>query len=166
MSDRSARASSWVPFLICAPMVVLDQATKLWVVDHLTFADKIVVIPRVFDLIHTRNPGAAWGMFGSHPHWLGLLSVVMLALLVVFRHHIVEDTPAQRVAYGLLLGGIIGNLIDRVKYGAVVDFLDFHIIRFPTFNVADVCISTGVGVYILATWRKPAPPASAPPPPA
>jgi signal peptidase II len=95
-----------------------------------------VVIPRVFDLIHTRNPGAAWGMFGSHPHWLSLVSLVMLVLLVVFRRHVLDDSTSHRIAYGLLLAGIIGNLIDRFKYGAVVDFLDFHIIRWPTFNVA------------------------------
>lgn len=159
--DPAVKRGAWLPFFICVPLLVLDQASKVWISTHLTFADRIVVIPKVFDLIHARNPGAAWGMFGSHPHWLALLSVVMFTLLVVFRRHILEDSTAHRVAYGLLLSGILGNLIDRVKYGSVVDFLDFHIIRFPTFNVADMCISIGVGVYILFGSRKPAP--AAPP---
>jgi signal peptidase II len=163
-APASGAGGAWLPFFLCAPFLLLDQITKVWVMRNLTLADHIVVIPRVFDLIHTRNPGAAWGMFGRHPHWLAALSLVMLILLVVFRRHILEDTRAHRVAYGLLLAGIIGNLIDRVKYGAVVDFLDFHIIRFPTFNVADMCITGGVAVYILfsrPSKAKPAPSSSA-----
>ena len=165
--DAHAKRGAWLPFFICAPLVVLDQATKVWISTHLSFVDRIVVIPTVFDIVHTRNPGAAWGMFGNHPHWLGLLSLVMLTLLVVFRRHVVEDTLPHRVAYGLLLSGIIGNLIDRVKYGAVIDFLDFPIIRFPTFNIADTCISIGVGIYVLFSMRKPpAKPAPSHPDPA
>ena len=152
--DAHAERGAWLPFFICAPLVALDQATKVWISTHLSFVDRIEVIPKVFQIVHTRNPGAAWGMFGDHPHWLGLLSLVMMILLVVFRRHVVEDTLPHRIAYGLLLSGIIGNLIDRLKYGAVIDFLDFPIIRFPTFNVADTCISIGVGVYVLFSRKK------------
>jgi signal peptidase II len=159
-APADAKRGAWLPFFLCAPLLLLDQVSKVWISQNLSFIDRIVVIPKVFDIIHTRNPGAAWGMFGSHPHWLSLVSLVMLVLLVVFRRHVLDDSTSHRVAYGLLLAGIIGNLIDRFKYGAVVDFLDFHIIRWPTFNVADICITTGVGVYILFSMRKPHPPAT------
>ncbi|MFT5499740.1 MAG: signal peptidase II [Kiritimatiellia bacterium] len=115
------------------------------------------VIPGFFDLTRLHNTGAAWGMLSDHPEILAIVSIVMFILLVVFRRSILSDTTSHRWAYGLLIGGIVGNMIDRIKYGYVVDFLQFFIgeAHYPAFNIADSCICVGVGIYIASSfWIK------------
>lgn len=141
----------WLSFAIA----VLDQATKYLVQCRFHVGDFVPVIPRLFDLHYVRNTGAAWGMFSGFSHWLVLVSVVMLIVLVVFRRWIMSDSTAHRFATALMIGGIVGNLVDRVRLGYVVDFLDFYWLErlgphhFPAFNVADSAICVGVGLYIL-----------------
>jgi signal peptidase II len=141
----------WLSFAIA----VLDQGTKLLIQTHFHVGDYIEVIPRLFDLHYVRNTGAAWGMFAGFSHLLVLVSVVMLTVLVVFRRSIMTDSLMHRCATALMIGGIVGNLVDRVRLGYVVDFLDFYWLErtgphhFPAFNVADSAICAGVGLYIL-----------------
>lgn len=141
----------WVSFAIA----VLDQFTKHFVQDRFHVGDYVEIIPRLFDLHYVRNTGAAWGMFAGFSHWLVLVSVVMLVVLVLFRRSIMTDSLIHRWATACMVGGIVGNLIDRVRLGFVVDFLDFYWLErigphhFPAFNVADSAICVGVGLYIL-----------------
>ena len=141
----------WLSFAIA----VLDQTTKYLIQSRFYVGDFVPVIPRLLDLHYVRNTGAAWGMLSGFSHWLVLVSVVMLLVLVVFRRWIMTDSTVHRCATALMIGGIVGNLVDRVRLGYVVDFLDFYWLErlgphhFPAFNVADSAICVGVGLYIL-----------------
>jgi signal peptidase II len=143
--------------LLAVGVAVLDQATKEWVLRAFALGESVPVIPGFFHLTYVRNTGAAWGLMSGSNHWLVVFSVVMLVLLVVFRHAFHGGRGIHRVGLGLLLGGIAGNLFDRMRYGYVVDFLDFHLggRHFPAFNVADAAITLGVGIYLLgAAWEE------------
>lgn len=138
--------------LISMAVALLDQVLKFLVQKSMRPGDTIPVVDGFFNLNHVRNPGAAWGILAGFQSWLIVLSVVMLILLIAFRRHFLTDTLCHRVATGLMCAGIVGNLIDRVRLGYVVDFLDFYWrgVHFPSFNVADVAICTGVGLYMLS----------------
>lgn len=139
--------------VLCASVAVavLDQVSKSVIRANLFLSEDRPVIPHFFSLSHVRNTGAAWGMMQGLNHWLVLLSVVMLAVIVIFRRHFLTDSLVHRISMGLMLGGIAGNVIDRIRLGYVVDFLDFYWRghHFPSFNVADSAICVGVSVYIL-----------------
>jgi signal peptidase II len=145
-----------MPVLLLGLIIaVLDQVTKY--VVRLTFAvgESRPVIHGVFDLTYVRNTGAAWGILGGQNASLTILSVVMLAAILFFRRSFLSDTWEHRVALGSMVGGIVGNLMDRLRLGWVTDFLDFHWngYHWPSFNVADAAICVGVGIYILsALW--------------
>jgi len=132
-------------------VVILDQLTKHAVRSHLNFNQPITVIPGFFDLRYIRNTGAAWGILEGLNQWLVVLSVAMLLAIVIFRRHLFHPSAGSQVAIGLMVGGIAGNLIDRIRLNYVVDFLDFYWGRwhFPAFNVADAAICCGVGLYML-----------------
>ena len=133
-------------------VAVLDQVTKFLVMQHLLVNSHVILIPGLFNLSHVRNTGAAWGMMQGFNPGLILMSVVMLVAIIGFRRRFMADTRIYRIIAGLMIGGIIGNLIDRLRLGFVVDFLDFHwkLHHFPSFNVADSAICIGVGLYILS----------------
>lgn len=137
--------------LLSLGIIVLDQATKQWIVLHFSLGESLPVIPGFFNLAYVRNPGAAWGMMGGLTGPLILLSVAVLVVLVFFRRSFLTDSLIHRLSLALMIGGIVGNLLDRIRLRYVVDFLDFcwqnH--HFPAFNVADSAICVGVGLYIL-----------------
>lgn len=136
-------------------IALLDQVTKYAVRISFSVGESRTVLEGFFDLTYVRNSGAAWGMFGGQNASLTILSVVMLVVMLVFRRSFLSDTWEHRVALGLMVGGIVGNLMDRLRLGWVTDFLDFHWRQYhwPAFNVADAAICVGVGIYILsALW--------------
>lgn len=139
-------------------IVVLDQFTKVWVrTSFVCGGEPNPVIPGFFNLVYVRNPGAAWGMLGGQQVILILLSIVVLVMLSIFHRRFLNPTLDHRIALGLMIGGILGNLIDRIKFGWVTDFLDFHIgtHHWPSFNVADSAICIAVGLYLLSSlWHK------------
>lgn len=146
-----------VPLLITIAITVSDQWTKLWVRAEFALGESREVVPGFFSFTYLRNPGAAWGMFGGHNMMLTLLSIIMLAVIFIFRRSFLSDTWEHRIALGLMAGGILGNLMDRVRWGYVVDFLDFNIAGYhwPVFNVADSAICVGVGIYIVSSlWMS------------
>lgn len=156
------------PLLVALLVILLDQATKEWVRAVFSLHEKVPVIPGFFDLTYIRNTGAAWGMFSGQTWALSLLAIVMLVLLVVFRHRLMPPGLLNRVALGLLCGGIVGNLLDRLRLDYVTDFLDFYVgdWHWPAFNVADSAICIGVGLYVLGSFlaRTPTPKPELPPP--
>ena len=148
-------------------MFVADQATKLWIIARIPFnplhshgagAD-LEIIPRFFYIIHVGNTGAAWSMFTGRSVMLALLAAATLIGIFFWRHALgLRDRLAQ-VCFGLLCGGIVGNLVDRLMHQHVIDFLDFHFgsYIYPTFNVADSGICVGVFLYLWQSLRNPAP---------
>jgi len=143
--------------LIAGALVfVLDQATKLLALSLLSATQPFPVIRGFFHLILVLNPGVAFGMFaGLPPHWrwlVGLVSLGALGLLSVLAVRIVpRGEPLAAVALGLIFGGAMGNLLDRARFGAVVDFIDLHWRGFhwPAFNLADSAITIGVAILAL-----------------
>jgi signal peptidase II len=140
--------------LLSFSIVLLDQLTKYWVrIDFLPGQGR-AVLPGCFNLAYVRNTGAAWGLLGGLNGWLAVLSVVVLLLIVFFRRSFLTDSLPHRLALAAMIGGIVGNLVDRLRLAFVVDFLDFHwgTHHFPAFNVADSAICIGVALYALSVW--------------
>jgi signal peptidase II len=133
-------------------VVLIDQLTK-WLVRQAypLPGDGVTLIAGLFDLRYVRNAGAAWGILQGRSLLLIAFSVVALILLLTGYRRPLLKLPGGGVTLGLLCGGIVGNLIDRVRFGYVIDFLDFYLGRshFPAFNVADAAICAGVGLYIV-----------------
>ena len=137
-------------------IAVLDQFTKHLTQANIAYGDCIPVIPGFFSLSHIHNTGAAWGMLQGHNRWLIVLSFVMLIVVIAFRRHFFTGSRLSQAAAGLIVGVIVGNLVDRIRLGYVVDFLDFlfwgH--PFPAFNVADSSICIGVGLYMIYQFKS------------
>ncbi len=145
----------WVA-LIAVAIAALDQFTKWVVVRFISPEETRVVIAGFFSLVNWRNTGAAWGIFQHYNLLLTVVSLLTVLVLWLFRHSFSLGRPGPRLALGLIAGGIVGNLIDRVRVGSVIDFLYFSIGRYhwPAFNVADSSICVGVGLYIILSWRE------------
>ncbi len=135
-------------------LVAADQLAKLWAVSSLKPVGTKVVIPALFSLTYVENQGAAWGMLAGQQLFLIGFSLVTLAYLLWRRCALFYHLWGGKVAMTLLLGGIIGNLIDRVRQAYVVDYLDFFWGRshFPAFNIADAAICCGVFLFVAAQW--------------
>ncbi|MBI3087976.1 MAG: signal peptidase II [Candidatus Omnitrophica bacterium] len=140
------------PWLIAAATVGIDQAAKLIVRAAFVPAQSLPVIPPVFHLTYVQNTGAAFGLLQGHPEVFVILSVVVAGWMIreLLRRRL--RARLTDLALALILGGAVGNLIDRVRFGYVVDFLDFRV--WPVFNVADSCISVGVGLLLLSQFRR------------
>jgi signal peptidase II len=144
---------------LSAAVMLLDQITKQLVVRHLDWFDSVALMPHL-NLVYLKNTGAAFSMLSNAPpaFFVALGVAVSIGILVWLRRHPFGET---RVAAGLalILGGALGNVIDRVSRGYVVDFIDFYwgSWHFAAFNVADIAISTGAGLLILDSliqWRR------------
>lgn len=143
--------------LLSAAIVILDQVSKQWVTAGFSLGESLPVMPGLFSLTYVRNTGAAWGILGGMNGLLVALSVVVLVILVFFRRGILTDSLVHRFALALMIGGIVGNLLDRLRLQYVVDFFDFYwgIHHFPAFNVADSAICVGVGLYMITALFPP-----------
>ncbi len=166
----TARAKYGLLAGMVSTIVVLDQTTKALVQRGLTLHESIPIIPDLFNLTYIRNPGAAFGLFASQPPWFRtvfFLTVSLVALGLLATIYWSAPTGSRLLRFGslLVMGGAAGNLVDRVRYGQVVDFLDFYLgsYHWPAFNVADSCITVGVGLLLLHYARN-RPGASAPDP--
>jgi signal peptidase II len=145
--------------LVTLPILVLDQATKLFVSSHMDLFESIPVIPNWIDITYTRNAGAAFSMFTTLPGWfreaflVSLSMVAIVVLLVLIARS--DGYSLTTFAFALILAGAGGNLIDRGLRGQVIDFIRVHYYdwNYPIFNVADSAISIGVALIILSTLR-------------
>ncbi len=133
-------------------IVVVDQLTKYLALKYLSPYQSIAVIPDVFHLSLVRNSGIAFGFFGDRANLLTTVVIVCLLGLIILAFQMRHAGLLQRVALGFILGGAVGNLIDRMMYGHVVDFLDFRI--WPVFNIADSFITVGVAMFLILSFRK------------
>jgi signal peptidase II len=148
---------------ILALVLALDQGSKAWIEKRMplnTYGEAngaIAVVHGFLYLVHVGNTGAAWSVFTGRSIVLaGLAAATLISIFIGRKALGLEAAPAQ-VCFGLMCGGIAGNLIDRIARGHVVDFLDFHFgsYVYPTFNVADSSIFVGVFLYAVATIRSP-----------
>lgn len=147
--------------LIAFTLLILDQLTKLVVLRQLAYRQQWVVVDGFFKFVHWGNTGAAWSLFSGNNTLLALVSMVAIVVLFMTRHHFDAHTIGGQMALGLIFGGILGNLFDRLFIGHVVDFLYFYMERrggmelgFPAFNVADMAICSGVGLILYLSWRN------------
>ena len=130
-------------YLIAGIGIIVDQITKFLASIYL---DNIDIIPGFFSLTYVENKGAAWGILNNSTIILVGISVIVLLIISKYISSTIEFTKLSVVSYGLLIGGIFGNLIDRIFRGFVIDFLNFNILgyNFPVFNIADTMIVIGV----------------------
>ena len=146
--------------LIGLAILFLDQLTKQAIRADLVYGESRPVIEGFFNLVYVRNDGAAWNILSGHGIVLILISAAVLVVLYIFRDKIIEGKKFNEVLMGLLIGGIAGNLIDRIRFGWVTDFLDFEFgsYHYPSFNVADSAICIVFAVYLITNmwseWQK------------
>ena len=133
--------------LIILAIVIADQLSKWAVASSLQLHETIPVIPGVFHITYVQNPGAAFGLFAYQRPLFIAVAALMIALAVFYRKRIQQESRLFQWAVTIGIAGALGNLIDRLRTGYVVDFFDFRM--FPVFNIADIAITTGV---ILLIW--------------
>ena len=146
--------------LTAAAVVVTDQASKAWMMDLLLEPHRIIVIAPFFNLVPVWNKGISFGMMQAHESWAawGLIGIALAITVTLSFWLATSRRPAEAVALGLIIGGALGNVADRVRFGAVFDFLDVHAAgwHWPAFNVADAGISVGaVSLIGLALFGGP-----------
>lgn len=139
--------------------VLLDQLSKLYIDRNFELYESLEVLENFFHITYIRNKGAAFGIFSDHALRLPFFFLIsLLAVVGIFWYlrQLRNDQKWSHLALGLILSGAVGNLIDRIRYGEVIDFIDVHWYNhhWPAFNVADSAICIGVGLLLLETWRE------------
>lgn len=156
-------------FALALGVVVLDQVTKAVVIARIPLYRTIPVIKGFFDLTHLKNSGAAFGFLNSagasvRPFVVTALAVAVFAGVLVWSLRTPPEHRLLQAALALIMGGAVGNLIDRIRFQSVTDFLRFYVDRWewPSFNVADSAITVGVALLAWDIWRRPEPHPSRP----
>jgi len=136
-----------VPILLLTlTIIIVDQWTKYYIEDTMTLGMSIPIVPNIFHITYILNPGAAFGILEHQTELLIFIALIMIAALIYFYNRIPRTLKLLHFGLGLLAGGSLGNVIDRVRTGYVVDFFDFRI--WPVFNIADIAIVCGVSAII------------------
>jgi len=154
------RAKYRLALILAAAVLALDQGSKAVIRHYLPLWTKSTVIPGFFDLVHTLNRGAAFGFLNrSDIDWQTYFFIAANSLAVVIIFHLLHTVKSGtflRFGLGLLLGGALGNLVDRIRVGEVTDFLDFYVAahHWPAFNVADMAISVGSCILLISLYRQ------------
>jgi len=138
--------------IIC---ILIDQITKTIITNTLKLYQSIEIINNFFSITYVKNDGAAWSILSGGRFFLILIGIISLILIYKYFIKNKKLNKLDTVTYGLLLGGIVGNLIDRIVFGYVIDFLDFLIFNynFPVFNIADTFIVMSVSLIVIDTFR-------------
>ncbi|HNQ90300.1 MAG TPA: signal peptidase II [Verrucomicrobiota bacterium] len=163
MKTRLRLPAAAVRIVLLALLVyVADQVTKLLVLRLLSYADQRIVIDGFFKFVHWGNTGAAWSLFYGNNTLLAVISVFAVIVLLATQKQFQVQRRICQIAYGLIYGGILGNLTDRLRIGHVIDFFRFYLhprggdgeVGFPAFNIADSAICVGVFLLFWVSWRK------------
>jgi len=157
----------WVLLIVCFGILLLDQWTKYVIVQKLALYQRVEVIQGFFNLIHVRNTGGAFGIFGGEKGGLGsvlfvVVSLIVIGAIVFLFIKLKENEKTLTLSFSLVLSGAFGNLIDRLRYGEVIDFLEFYLSflpwrvfnPWPAFNVADSVICIGIGLLALELLKR------------
>jgi len=151
--------------LLSVAVLLLDQLSKFWASAALNYADPVAVLP-FFNLTLLHNPGAAFSFLADASGWqrwfFTVLALAIAVVLVVWMSRLRREETWTAAALALVIGGALGNMIDRLLYGYVVDFLDFYLgsYHWPAFNIADAAITIGVAILLVVSFRPEARPDS------
>ena len=142
--------------LITFLSVLLDQVIKILISFYMNINESITIINNFFNMTYVKNEGAAWSMLSGNRLLLiilGLIAINVIYFLFIYNKKL---TKKEEIAYGLLIGGIVGNMVYRVVYGSVIDYLDFNIFgyNYPIFNLADILIVTSVILILFFTFKE------------
>lgn len=171
MQQSSTKLGRLLPlFGVAGAIVALDQATKVWVRATIHETGPVVVIPKIFRIVHVENPGAAWGLLGDAafrmPFFIVMTSLALVAITVYYSR-LGDSHKLLRTALMVIMGGAIGNFIDRLHHQSVTDFLDFFVAvkpvsgwlisvfgtnRWPAFNVADIAVVAGLFLVLYDSF--------------
>lgn len=139
----------WLPY--CGLIIVLigaDQLLKWWVANHLTHNQIRSLIPGLLNLTNLRNDGAAWSLLEGKQWFFAIVSVLAIVVLIYLMHRFRGQTLVE-VSLSLIFAGTIGNFIDRLRFGYVVDMFELIPVNFPVFNIADACLTVGVIILVM-----------------
>ena len=145
----------WLMFILSIIFLIIDIISKVVVSSLMDVYDSIVIIKNFFYITYVRNTGAAWSIFEGRVLGLVIVSLIIISFIVYYIFKQKPESKLEKIGYSLILGGAFGNLLDRIIYGYVVDFLDFNIFGYdyPIFNLADCFIFIGVVLMMIYTWR-------------
>ena len=133
-------------------IIILDQLTKFFIKNNFQLNQSIPIIKSILHLTYITNTGSAFGLFKGFNIFFILFSIIVFIVIFYYLKKIKENEKLLQFSIGLLLGGTIGNLIDRIFYGSVIDFIDFRI--WPVFNVADSAVTISIILLIILLWEK------------
>lgn len=154
--EGAARTRAWLNVLAwAAPVLALDQLSKAAISARLLLYEQVTPFPALeslFTFTLTHNTGGAFSVFPGAGNLLVITGLITISVILYYAAALPPEQRAQRAALGILLGGALGNLVDRLRQGYVVDFLHVH--GLPVFNLADIGIVGGVGLLLLLTWRR------------
>ena len=139
-------------FSAALAVIILDQLTKYIIKKNLQLGQSVPLIKNILHFTYVTNTGSAFGLFKNFSLFFTLFSAIAVIVIFYYLKKIKKDEKGIQFAVSLLLGGTIGNLIDRLTYGAVIDFIDFRI--WPVFNVADSAVTVSVILLIFMLWEK------------
>jgi signal peptidase II len=147
---------------VSGAIIALDQLTKLYIHTQFRLHESVTVIDGYFNIAYVRNPGAAFGFLAKAPeifrdNFFLVLPPIAMIIIVMMLRKVAENDKIQILALSLVFGGAIGNYIDRLQFGYVIDFLEFHIkeiYTWPNFNIADSAIVTGICILILLMFLE------------
>ena len=144
---------TFIGLAIALTVVAFDQATKMWALESFFSPPRIIEVLPWFNLVPVWNTGISFGMLADYSDWMpGIISgLTIIISLVLLAWLFVAVSVSIKLALSLILGGAVGNIIDRIRFGAVIDFVDIHFFDFhwPAFNVADSAITIGVALFLL-----------------
>ncbi|WP_373786829.1 signal peptidase II [Jeotgalibaca porci] len=135
--------------LLAALLIIIDQITKWNIVQNFELYQEKVIVPGFFSLFYIQNEGAAWGIFQGKMVFFYLVTLIVVGYLVYMFQQEKNKTKLVGISFALILSGAIGNFIDRLLNGYVVDMFRLDFINFPIFNVADVCLTVGVVLMLI-----------------
>lgn len=163
MKNKKLLLAILIPSIIFIVSLVVDLLTKYFMFKSLPHAsDSKDFLPGFINFVHVENKGAAWGIFAGRPIFLIIVAIVVMALYITFYVLKVKNLNGHNsilfmISVGLIAGGCIGNLVDRIFFGYVRDFINFQFFDFPVFNIADICVSISVVlmfVYFIFIYPK------------
>ena len=139
-------------YLLISIIVFMDQIIKYYIINNFNYGQSLAIIKGVFHLTYVKNTGAAFGILKNANNFFIIVSIVIILFLLFYRYYYFKSNIYINMSIGLIIGGAVGNLIDRILLNHVVDYLDFRI--WPVFNLADSAIVVGAGfliIYIIVT---------------
>jgi signal peptidase II len=156
VSPSTRRGKLGLFLVVVALVVAFDQLTKLWVRAHLEFGESLPITGR-FSLTYVGNTGSAFGLLANQTFLLIIIGIASLLIILLFLRYLSPTTTLSMVSIGLILGGAVGNLVDRVCFGYVTDFIDFRLwgnFHWPAFNIADAALTVGLFILIYSFYRS------------